>query len=487
MDTLTEQNKDKRLSVFMAVASAGILLFYLFCPVAPLRWHDLYLSYGKTAIVAMAAIYFFSKGLSGVVEVKLVIFYTIWFFLTRLINTDYYLQNELDITLSRVLCCVILPVGLLLSPAGRRRLLDVVIAVSCAFYLVTALIGLYACVFGVYFYLPPEHSVFGITDSLFGYSFYYIIAWETNRTISAVWFYLAWCMMAYEFFRCENRLWRIPICFAWLVFHLSIAFCFCRSIKLAVCVNVAMLAVLLGLRYIRLRSGAARTLLLTALAAAALLIGYKSFDLMTGATAYLYNQLDTDIERTSDVFFGDAFQKRNEDYQSFGDARDLKESVSTLALSGRAELYATVLPALKYEPRRILFGKLSIKDMDYTSAVLKYPYFHIHNYLLQVLLLTGLPGFLLVLAFSLLLVFRCIRLFFSKALIADKLLVLPVSGIFIYGMFETIIFTDSADQRALTDFRELFFFLVAGVVLAAYYEHFPDKQIIQERSEPSHV
>ena len=42
-----------------------------------------------------------------------------------------------------------------------------------------------------------------------------------------------------------------------------------------------------------------------------------------------------------------------------------------------------------------------------------------------------------------------------------------------YGMLETILFTDSADQRALTDFRELFFFLLAGFVLAAYYEQFP--------------
>lgn len=471
METLSITKKQDRLPLFMAVAAAGMLLFYLFIPVAPLRWHDLYLSYGKTAIVAMAAVYFYCRGFSGTMEIKLVLYYTIWFFLSRLLNHDLYLQNELDITLSRLLCCVMLPVGMLLTADQRRRLLDCVVAVACLFYFVTALIGLYACIFGVFFYVPPEGAVFGIDNYYYGYSFYYIIAWETNRTISAVWFYLAWCMMVYEFFRCENKLWRIPITLAWLVFHLAIAFCFCRSIKLAVCANAVMLVVLWCLQKLRTRSKGLRTALIVVLAAASFLLSYKSFDLMTGAAEFVYNQLDTDIERTSDMFFGPNYLRRNEEYQTFSDNRDMDYTVGKL--SGRSAIYKSVIPALKAEPRRILIGKLSHKVMDYAHTVLDYPYFHIHNYLLQVLLLTGLPGFLLVLAFSVLLVIRCVRLFFSEAALTEKLLVLPISGIFMYGMLETILFTDSADQRALTDFRELFFFLLAGFVLAAYYEQFP--------------
>ena len=321
------------------------------------------------------------------------------------------------------------------------------------------------------FWIDLLHTVFGIDNYYYGYSFYYIIAWETNRTISAVWFYLAWCMMAYEFFRCENKLWRIPITLAWLVFHLAIAFCFCRSIKLAVCANTVMLVVLWCLQKLRTRSKGLRTALIVVLAAASFLLSYKSFDLMTGAAEFVYNQLDTDIERTSDMFFGPNYLRRNEEYQTFSDNRDMDYTVGKL--SGRSAIYKSVIPALKAEPRRILIGKLSHKVMDYAHTVLDYPYFHIHNYLLQVLLLTGLPGFLLVLAFSVLLVIRCVRLFFSGAALTEKLLVLPISGIFMYGMLETILFTDSADQRALTDFRELFFFLLAGFVLAAYYEQFP--------------
>ena len=86
---------------------------------------------------------------------------------------------------------------------------------------------------------------------------------------------------------------------------------------------------------------------------------------------------------------------------------------------------------------------------------------------------------MLVLWFSVLVVIRAVRLFFTqnpRATTAVKTLTLPVSGILLYGMLETVIFTASADERALTDFRELFFFLITGVMLAYSYELAPTKK-----------
>ena len=99
MQTLKHDWSDQIWRRFVAFGAGAMVLFYMLVPVAPLRWHDLYLSYGKIAIIALAAIYFFRARLDGVKEVKLVIWYAIWMFLTRLFNTDLYLQNELD------LCC----------------------------------------------------------------------------------------------------------------------------------------------------------------------------------------------------------------------------------------------------------------------------------------------------------------------------------------------------------------------------------------------
>lgn len=479
MQMLKHDWSDTRWRWFLAFCAGAMVLFYMVCPVAPLRWADLYASYGKILIISFAAIYFFRARFDGVWEVKLVIYYTIWLFLTRLFNTDLYLQNELDLVISRVLCCVILPVGLLLEEKERRVMLDVVIAVSGAFYFVTALIGLYACIFGVYFYVPPEDVVFGLDNAAYGNSYVRIVAWETTRNISAVWFYLAGCMMVYEFFKCENKLWRIPICIALFVFHLAVAFTMTRSVMLAASINAAMLAILLGMRYIRTEKKALRIALIAVLAAAALLVCWKSYDWLRSGTAKIYDAMDVQIERTSDQFMTP--ESLGEDGANFSDSRDLKESVSSGSM--RFHVWEAAIPAIRDEPLRLLIGKLSHKVMDgphrYQISAENGSFWHMHNYLLQVLMLTGLIGFLLVLTFSVLVVIRIIRLFFSAhpgATIAVKTLTLPVSGILVYGMLETVIFTASADERALTDFRELFFFLVTGVMLAYSYAFEPPKK-----------
>lgn len=477
MEQLKPIPSDRAWRRTLAVFAGALILFYMVCPVAPQRWTDLYNSYGRTAIIAMAAIYFFRARLSGVIEVRLVVWYTIWLFVTRLLNTDLYLQNEYELLVSRVLCCVVLPVGLLLEEKERRVLLDILIAVAGAYYFVTALISLYACIFGVYIYLPPEHVVFGIDNMFYGNSFAYIVAWETSRIISAVWFYLAWCMMAYEFFRCKNKLWRIPICLAWFVFHLAIAFCFCRSIKLAASVNAAMLAILLGMRWFQKKKLALRTALIGLLAVLSLVLCYKSFEWLNSGAAAVYNALDVQIERTADQFMGEDFRESTADGQNFEDTRDLAESITNV--SRRSNIYNSVIPTLKADPMRLLIGKYSSKIMDVPHQFQDFPYWHMHNYLLQVLMLTGLLGLLLVAAFTVLLVVRMLRLFFSpdpRADLSVKLLTLPLGGVLIYGMFETILFTASADERALTDFRELFFFLLAGMLLAWSYELAPAKK-----------
>ena len=475
MYTLKTEWSDTRWRRALAFCAGALVLFYMACPVAPQRWSDLYASYGKTAIIALAAVYFFRARFDGVVEVKLVIYYTVWLFLTRLFNTDLYLQNELDLVISRVLCCVVLPVGLLLTEKERRVMLDIVIAISGAFYFVTALLGLYACIFGVYFYIPPEHVVFGLDSKFYGNSFVRIVAWETTRTISAVWFYLAWCMMIYEFFRCENKLWRVPICLALFVFHLAMAFCMTRSVLLAASINAAMLAVLLGMRSLRTEKKGLRTAILTLLAILSLVLCYMSFGWLRSASAVVYDAMDVKIERIADQFMDE--DAIGENAQNFNDRRDMAETLSNG--SNRFGVYLSAIPSIRDEPLRLLIGKYNSKLMDGPHRYQIGPFWHMHNYLIQVLMLTGLPGFLLVLAFSVLLVVRMVRLYFSKhpgATTAIKTLTLPVSGILVYGMLETVIFTASADERALTDFRELFFFLVSGVALAYSYELAPPKK-----------
>jgi len=476
MEQLRYTSEDKSFRRLMGCMAAALLLFYMLCPAAPLRWNDLYNSYGKLLIISMAAIYFYKRRFTGPAELKLLILYAIWFFISRLLITDFYLQNELELVISRVLCAVMLAVGLVLERSEREKLLDFIIAVAGAFFFASALMSLYACIFGVYFYIPPEDVVFGIDNRYLNNGFTYIVAWGTNRTIAAAWFYLGWCMMAYEFFHCKRKFWRIPISIAWFVFHLTLAFCLCRSLMLAVCGNVVMLIILLGMKHIKAKKDSAKLLIIALVAVISLPITYKSFELLRDASATVYNSLDVKVERIADEFMSEGFRDKTKDGQVFEDPRDLQTSVSNI--SNRGEIYASVIPSFKEEPLRLLVGKYSSKLMDVPNKYQSYPYYHMHNFLLQTLMLTGLPGLLLALAFTVLMVIRMLKLFFSKlpeASMAIKTLTLPLSGIFVYGMFEIILFTASADERAITDFRELCFFLLAGIFLGYYYEIFPPK------------
>ncbi|MBQ2960236.1 MAG: O-antigen ligase family protein [Oscillospiraceae bacterium] len=477
MEQLRYTSEDRSFRRLMGCMAALLLLFYMVCPAAPVRWNDLYNSYGKILIIAMAAIYFYKCRFKGCIEVRIVIIYAIWVFITRLLNTDLYLQNELDLVISRILCCVIFPVGMLLEPDERSKLLDFIIAVSCAFFLATGLMAVYACVFGVYFYVPPENVVFGIDNNYMFNTYTYIVPWGTNRTIAAVWFYYGWCMMAYEFFHCKNKLWRIPICVAWFCFHLIMAFSFCRSLMLAISVNVGMLLILLGIKYIKVKKIAVKAVIIVLITALSLPVTFQSFEVLRSASASVYNSLDTDIERIADEYMANSFVEKTQDNgQSFEDPRDMKKSVSNI--SNRGEIYASVIPTIKLDPMRLLIGKYSDKIMDIPNLFQSFPYYHMHNMFLHVLMLTGVIGLLLVLAFTVLMVIKMIRVFFSNHPLAGmdiKVLTLPISGIFIYSLLELILFTASSDDRSVTDFRELFFFLIAGIFLSYYYQIFPPK------------
>ena len=196
---------------------------------------------------------------------------------------------------------------------------------------------------------------------------------------------------------------------------------------------------------------------------------------LADSTGKVYDSMDVQIERTSDQFMNP--EVVSGESANFGDSRDMKETLSNG--SNRFGVYLSAIPAIRDEPLRLLIGKYNAKLMDGPHRYQIGPFWHMHNYLIQVLMLTGLVGFLLVLCFSVLLVIRMVRLYFSdnpKATADIKVLTLPVSGILLYGMLETVIFTASADERAFTDFRELFFFLIAGAALAWSYELAPRKK-----------
>ncbi len=93
-----------------------------------------------------------------------------------------------------------------------------------------------------------------------------------------------------------------------------------------------------------------------------------------------------------------------------------------------------------------------------------------HNFLFQTILQTGLPGFLLVLAWTLLIVVRMIRVFFSRGEsvpLSVAFLTIPMTGMFLFCSMEYELFPawDTSTQA---------FLLLTGVFLGMYREYFPN-------------
>ena len=444
-------------------AGAGFLIFCLFmlCPAAPEHWAEMYSFFGRIILVAFMALFFYHYSFHRSFEGNLVLFYAFWFMATRFLNGDHWMSREPDLVLTRFLCAAMLGLGPMLDKEGRRRFLNFFCAAVGIFYFISGALAIVVNLLGTYIYLPPEGVLFGLDEP---WHIHYINVFNTNRTISSLWFYIAFCLMLYQFFACRNKRLRIPIVIAGLLFYVAISLVFSRTVKLITSVSVAMLAMLLALKYLPLKKLWQKAAILILCAGLLIPLTFKSFDwtasLMSDVSSLMIS------ESTGEESAG----------VNFSDNRNLGEDISNL--SERSQIFASFIPSLKLSPRRIFVGCFSDKLMSIPNLFVDFPipFFHMHNFLLETFMLTGLMGFLLVAFFCLRLVIRMLHLFFTpdrRVSLADKVLTIPLAGILLYGMFEVVIFTACSDKRAPTDMREMSFFIIAGMVLACSHEVLP--------------
>ena len=433
----------------------------MLCPAAPEHWAEMYSFFGRIILVAFMALFFYHYSFHRSFEGNLVLFYAFWFMATRFLNGDHWMAREPDLVLTRFLCAAMLGLGPMLDKEGRRRFLNFFCAAVGIFYFVSGALAIVVNLLGTYVYLPPENVLFGLDQP---WHIQYINVFNTNRTISSLWFYIAFCLMLYQFFACRNKRWRIPIVIAGLLFYVAISLVFSRTVKLITSVSVAMLAMLLALKYLPLKKLWQKAAILILCAGLLIPLTFKSFDwtasLMSDVSSLMIS------ESTGEESAG----------VNFSDNRNLGEDISNL--SERSQIFASFIPSLKLSPRRIFVGCFSDKLMSIPNLFVDFPipFLHMHNFLLETFMLTGLMGFLLVAFFCLRLVIRMLHLFFTpdrRVSLADKVLTIPLAGILLYGMFEVVIFTACSDKRAPTDMRELSFFIIAGIVLACSHEVLP--------------
>ena len=148
-----------------------------------------------------------------------------------------------------------------------------------------------------------------------------------------------------------------------------------------------------------------------------------------------------------------------------------------MMLGGRSYLWKAGIIVLGEEPERLVKGGKLEGYMDRVVEVCTVlanrtvpdVNSQMHNYLLDSLLLTGLPGALILIIFTVFLLIRMIKVFFSRDAAVPfqlKLMVLPIAMLLVDNMMEAHIFRIALAQCLL-------FFFITGVFLAWSYEVLP--------------
>ena len=92
-----------------------------------------------------------------------------------------------------------------------------------------------------------------------------------------------------------------------------------------------------------------------------------------------------------------------------------------------------------------------------------------HNAFMQALMVTGVPGLLLLVLWTVLVVIKMLKFFFCKlssVALADKILTLPLAGFFVCNLAENLLF-------GWLDISSYVFYIAAGCLIANHYELFP--------------
>ncbi|MBQ9250898.1 MAG: O-antigen ligase family protein [Oscillospiraceae bacterium] len=470
--TISQNHSPESRRRFALAAAVYLLyMFYMFSQAHFYLYQSLRGTYYSAAVpVVVAGVLYFRRFRDGT-EFKLLVFYWLWFLLSRMLNHNLALVDDQYLCFDLSLMLPMFVLGLVLDADGRRRFLDWFSAVAGGYYFLLGLLCLAAFVLRRQFINPITEGLIGMATKS-GYERINIL--DTNVDSTAYWFMTGVLLMLYQFFACRKKLWRIPIVLCALVNWAVIGITYTRSVRVALSVTAGLLAVLLCRRALKGRRKAVLALLLILVFVITAPLIYKSFDLCTDVLSRISESVRSSAEAAQSAPAELAYFV-GEDAPvavplAAASSPSLYDRLNTLS-SKRLEIYRCAFLTIREDPLILLRGCLSKDSMGVTNALLqrKSPVPHFHNFLLQILILTGLPGLALALSFCVLVLRKLLRLLFAgETQIPNSVKVLALSPIasLTYGMFEACFFTD-------IDIRPLFFFLIGGMALGFYKDLFP--------------
>ncbi len=479
LDSFRMKTEEEKWLKLHRIWCFGVFLYYMLWRFSSDFFGKLFATYFITAAIVMVAFCVWFRRFRDGWETKLLGIFWIWFCIAKIANGDRTLGNYYYLIITLAVCYCFLPVGITAAKEQREKVLDWFSFAIGFFYAGIGTLSLYSMVSGNAVVNPFSGDI--LTQVQNGISRRLMILGNHLSSTGST-FFVALSLMIYQFFHCRRRAWRVPIVLAFLEFYLCIGATFSRSNMGAVAVCMAMAVILLVLQKIPREKKTACVMTVVLATVIVTSFVYMSFSWSTGVLGQIAASIHKEtmdsgeITETNEIIEKISFSElatRTEnnaespaaeepDEDLFRDNRSLETDIKSF--SHRKELYQAVFVTFKAEPRSMLTGSNVGNMLRYADEIrygspYYYHYEHMHNFLLQVLMLTGIPGFILVLAFCVLLLIRMVRVFFSERLsIAEKTLVLPLAGLLIYYMLEAGLFTETGVQT-------LFFFLIAGMVI----------------------
>lgn len=475
---LTE--KEKHLKLVFAICVLGIYLFYLFGNLNIYLFQSLSDTwYAALLPVLFAGTLYFCKQW-GKWEYRILVLYFLWYVFSRMLCGDPALTGEYTTVLQISVMVPVFALGITLNTPERRSFLDVFSAVVGGFYFLLGLLCIYTFLLRIRIQNPiTQQFICGIKKAE-GFSRLSVL--DINVDSTAFWFMGSFFLMVYQFFSCRRKFWRIPIVLSAAVDYIVVSMIFTRSVMVAMAFAIGLLVVLLLYEKLRIRAAGVKALILTIAFLTTVPLVYMSFEPVLkefGRISVNIRYEGSSEEEKREAFERDYTHKK----QLIGTGKSL-DAVS----NGRIKIYRASIDVIRNNPSILFRGCLDDRSSDeLTRALFEKGLIqegkhitHYQNYLIQVLIVTGLPGLLLVVVFSLLLVVKSVKSFFccgEKLLLSYKMLVLPIAASMAYMMFEIGLFTT-------TDLRTLFFFLMSGMFVGGYYDSFlQDNEILNNREK----
>ena len=476
------------------------------------------------ALLSVAVIYLSRKVFFRQWETCLCLIFAFWLIVTRIVHDRTIPWADRFIILDYFILFLMFVAGIRLNEKLRERLLCAVGISYGIFFTIACAAGLFVIITNTALCVSPKNDIWirGTVEA----GLTHLELFSTHRNLNAPRVYMAIMLLLYVLTKSRKNGVKVIFILCVVLMHIAFATFHSRTSLIALALSYGMYANISFRKLFGRMTSFARIPLISLITAAVIMIGYCSYgwsntivsdfrDYCAPRFAAWYNTHEYKPDSEFFVLNGNAavhsekpaalisnnkpvhpeietlslikteisavevtsIRREIDDAgidvktdDSTGELTDKRDILSNRTLSERTYIWKAGFSAIKRDPSIALFGTLKEQLMIPVNSILAEEGIeskeHMHNGFMQLLMLTGIPGLLPVLIWTIIIIIKMMKVWFKKpgeVQIEAKMYVVPLAGIFIYELMEVHVFSDS-------DIFAKVFYLIAGIFLAYYRE-----------------